>query len=421
MPSSRSSADRRAFVRFLAASPLMAGASASLGVTEQLRAGTDEAIAGEARALAPLGAQDERNMKSVKDLVASLAGTGRHEALNLFDLERVARAKLPRVARMSIGAFNNETNRANREGFTKYQIRLRRMMGVRDVDLSIELFGRKYDSPIFLCPAGGVSDYYQGDVYPGVNSYYAKGDLLVAQAARAKNVVQMFSNSWPVGSNPDGTGAGSQPEEVNAARGEPVWFNIRAGFTDESIAAMIARLERAGCPALVWTIDRRAQGSPLDRVTSMRDAQLTWADIRRVRKMVRMKLLLKGIVSGEDAALAVRSGIDAVIVSNHGGIYDASGRGAIDCLPEVVAGVAGKIPVLVDSGFRGGADIFKALALGATAVGIGRPYCWGLAAFAQEGVETVLEVLKRELHIVMSQAGASSIAGIRRASLIPRT
>jgi FMN-dependent dehydrogenase len=113
--------------------------------------------------------------------------------------------------------------------------------------------------------------------------------------------------------------------------------------------------------------------------------------------------VLKGIVSGEDAALAVQHGVDGIVVSNHGGHEDASAPGTIECLPEVLAGAAGKIPVLIDGGFRGGADVFKALALGATAVGIGRPHIWGLSAFGQEGVETVITLLRRELQVVMAQ------------------
>lgn len=147
---------------------------------------------------------------------------------------------------------------------------------------------------------------------------------------------------------------------------------------------------------------------------------LTWNDVKRVRGMTRMKIVLKGIVAREDAELAVQNGADGVIVSNHGAHEDASGRGTLDCLPEIVAGVGGKIPVFIDSGFRSGADVFKALALGATAVGIGRAYAWALASFGQEGVETVLELLRRELQVVMAQTGASSIARISRASLIPR-
>ena len=146
--------------------------------------------------------------------------------------------------------------------------------------------------------------------------------------------------------------------------------------------------------------------------------KLSWDDVKRVRDMTKLKMVLKGIVTREDAALAVQHGIDGVIVSNHGGHEDASGRGTIDCLPEVLQGAAGKIPVMIDSGFRGGADIFKALALGATAVGIGRPHIWGLASFGQEGVETVIQILRRELQVIMAQTGVASIAKIRRDSLV---
>jgi 4-hydroxymandelate oxidase len=148
--------------------------------------------------------------------------------------------------------------------------------------------------------------------------------------------------------------------------------------------------------------------------------KLNWDDVRRVRDMTRMKLVLKGIVTREDAELSVQNGVDAVLVSNHGGHEDASGRGTIECLPEVMAGAAGKIPVFIDSGFRSGADVFKALALGATAVGIGRPHIWGLSAFGQEGVETVVELLRRELQVIMGETGAASIANIRRDALVSR-
>ena len=148
--------------------------------------------------------------------------------------------------------------------------------------------------------------------------------------------------------------------------------------------------------------------------------KLKWDDVKRVRNMTKMKIVLKGIVAGEDAQLAVKYGIDGVIVSNHGGHEDASGRGTIECLPEVLQGVGGKIPVLIDSGFRGGADVFKALALGASAVGIGRPHIWGLASFGQEGVETVVAIMRRELQAIMAQTGAASVAQIKRDSLVVR-
>ncbi len=110
-----------------------------------------------------------------------------------------------------------------------------------------------------------------------------------------------------------------------------------------------------------------------------------------------MKLLLKGIVTAEDASLAVEHGVDGIIVSNHGGRAEDSGRSTIESLSEVVDAIDGRVPVIVDSGFRRGTDIFKALALGADAIAIGRPYLWGLGSFGQEGVETVLDLLKREL------------------------
>ena len=128
-----------------------------------------------------------------------------------------------------------------------------------------------------------------------------------------------------------------------------------------------------------------------------------------------MKVIVKGTVTREDAELC---GADGIVVSNHGGRAESSGRSTIECLPEIVAGVGGRLPIIIDSGFRRGTDIFKALAIGATAVGIGRPYLWGLAAFGQAGVEAVLDILKRELQMVMRQAGTTAIPRITRAHVI---
>jgi isopentenyl diphosphate isomerase/L-lactate dehydrogenase-like FMN-dependent dehydrogenase len=144
---------------------------------------------------------------------------------------------------------------------------------------------------------------------------------------------------------------------------------------------------------------------------------MTWDYIARLRGATKMKILLKGIQTREDAARCLEHGIDGIVVSNHGGRADETLRGTIDCLPEVVAAVRGRIPVFVDSGFRRGTDIFKALAMGATAVGIGRPYIWALGAFGQPGVERVLDILNRELRIVMQQMGTPKIADISRSSL----
>src|SRR5712691_386116 len=422
--------DRRAFLSFLAASPILACAGLTSHWVEDVMA---EPLS--PQGTAALGAQNDAVIKSVK------------EALNVFDFDAAARTKLSTAHYTFItdGSFNNETLRANREGFTKYELRMRRLTGITKVDQSVRLFAVNWESPIFLCPVGRM------------NAYYPQGAVVVARAAKATRTLQMLAGSAAILTNPKAF------EDVIAARGEPVWV---AGLGETLDRPLIQRLEAMGCPTLVWTVDdggantigaksvQRAGVVDLDREADSRcsgchnnlpkvtrvlasdptevigsvgslkgenSLKLSWDDVRRVRDMTHMKLVLKGIVTREDAALAVQHGVDAVYVSNHGGHEDASGRGTIECLPEVLAGAAGKIPVIIDSGFRWGADVFKALALGATAVGIGRPHIWGLSSFGQEGVETVIELLRRELQVVMAQTGAASIAKIRRDSLVSRS
>jgi 4-hydroxymandelate oxidase len=425
MAASSSLSDRRAFLSFLAASPILAYAGFGSRSVEELLA---EPLPAQEMSLAP---RDAVIIKSVK------------EALTVMDFDAAARSKLSVAHYMFItdGSFYNETVRANREGFTKYQIRTRRLTGLGKVDQSVRIFGVNWESPIFLCPVGRM------------NAYYPQGAVVVARAAKAQHTLYILSAAEGV----------HGLEEVNTGRGEPVWVAVSGGRPEQSV---VKGIEAAGCPALVWTVDtpeggntigakslQRAGVADLEREADSRCSgchgslppaprtlasdpmdvigavgalrengpRPTWDDVKGVRDMTRMKLVLKGIVTREDAALAVQNGVDAVIVSNHGGHEDASGRGTIDCLPEVVAGVAGRIPVLIDSGFRSGADVFKALALGATAVGIGRPHIWGVSSFGQEGVETVIELLRRELQLVMAQTGAASIAQIRRDSLVSHT
>jgi isopentenyl diphosphate isomerase/L-lactate dehydrogenase-like FMN-dependent dehydrogenase len=162
------------------------------------------------------------------------------------------------------------------------------------------------------------------------------------------------------------------------------------------------------------------KGIDLARATRISPHDWTWDSISRLRELTRSKILLKGIVAREDAEQARARGVDGIIVSNHGGRSEDSNRGSIECLREVVEGAGPGIPVLVDSGFRRGTDIFKALALGATAVCIGRPYVWGLAAFGQAGVEQVLNILRRELELVMRQAGTQSLAQIGPGYVVDR-
>jgi isopentenyl diphosphate isomerase/L-lactate dehydrogenase-like FMN-dependent dehydrogenase len=145
----------------------------------------------------------------------------------------------------------------------------------------------------------------------------------------------------------------------------------------------------------------------------------TWEYVDRLKQSTSMKVLLKGIVTEEDAALAVEHGVDGLFVSNHGGRAENSRRATIVSLPEVVKGTGGRIPVICDGGFRRGTDVFKAIALGATAAGIGRPYIWGLGAFGQEGVEAVLAILRKEFELTMKQSGTTTLKQISARHIAP--
>lgn len=145
-----------------------------------------------------------------------------------------------------------------------------------------------------------------------------------------------------------------------------------------------------------------------------RNPALDWSYVDRIRDFWKGKFIIKGIETHEDAKLCLEHGLDGILVSNHGGRSTETGRGSLEALPEVVAAVNGKIPVLVDGGVRRGTDVFKALALGAKGVGIGRPMLWGLGSFGQAGVDRVLEILQAELKLVMGNCGTQTIADISR-------
>jgi 4-hydroxymandelate oxidase len=397
---------RRRFLKLLAASPLIPYLD-----------------------LPSLFAAQSGGTAAASDLITSVS-----EALNVLEFEAIARAKLPawHFAWMSTGGDDGGTIRANREGFDHYQLRARRLVDVSKTDMSVQIFGKTWETPIFLCPVSGH------------RIYNPNGELATARAARSKRHLQVLSTMTTTG-----------VEEVNTARGEPVWFQLYHRDDWGHTRQIIKRVESAGCPALVFTVDllggrnmeqfnrvfqqNRQQcgachqnGQPL---TDLRNRPMltaltppatpqpeigtpTWDYVKRLRDATSMKLLVKGIVTREDAELAMQNGVDGVYVSNHGGRAENSLRPTIQCVSDVVAGVAGRGPVLVDGGFRRGTDVFKALALGATAVGVGRPYIWGLTAFGQEGVEAVLDILRRELQLIMRQSGVTSIRGIGRSHIV---
>ena len=402
------SAYRRRFLKFLATSPLLA-----FGVPGW-RNGT-------------AAASDAESGIPKRALIASP-----NEALNVFDFESVARQKLPpaHFGYMATGVDDDATLRANREGFSRFQIRPRRLVDVSRVDTSTQLFGVTWRTPIILAPVGSQK------------AFHPEGEIAVARAAGARNHLQILS-----------TAATASVEDVAAACGGPIWYQLYPTDSWRVTQALMRRAETAGCPVVVLTVDlpagrntetqtrftkedtrqcstchlpgwpgflrRKPMFDGLDVTSvSLLSPALTWEFVRRVKDSTKMKLVLKGIETREDAELCVSHGVDGIIVSNHGGRAEESGRATIECLPEVVEAVHGKIPVLVDGGFRRGSDIFKALALGAKAICIGRPYTWGLAAFGQGGVDKVLDLLTREFELMMKHAGATSLAKLNRSFIV---
>ncbi len=396
---------RRRFLRYLAASPLLASSLPALG---------QQRIASEV-------------------LKAS-------DALNVFELETIAKRNIPvaHFGYLSGGVLDDRTVASNRQAFDAWGLRARRLIDVTKVDLSIKLFGRELASPVMLSPVSSQ------------RAFHADGEAASARAAGKRKAGQILSALTTV-----------SLEDVMAAHASAggsgeVWQQIYTTNRPDAGLAIAKRADAAGAGAVVLTVDlaggmrretqamgaradtrecsschRQGPGYDFSRkkmfdgidqngLLSPTTSALTWDYVARMREVTKKKLLIKGIMTAEDAAIAVKRGVDGIIVSNHGGRAEESLVGTLDVLPEIVTAVNKKIPVLIDGGFRRGTDVFKALALGATAVCIGRPYCWGLGAFGEEGVATALRLIDEELASAMRQAGVTSIAGITAKSLSKR-
>ena len=332
-------------------------------------------------------------------------------------------------AYMMSGVDDDGTQRANREVFEHIQLRPRRLHDASKVDMRVELFGTTYASPIFTCPTSAQK------------AFSADGELDVARAAKAHGTLQWLT-----------TVTGTPVEDVNKALGRPVWQQLYAPNSWAVCQKMMERIAAANWlhHVLALTVDNttgrnsetylrnrpkdlkqclacHAAGEPGTNVHERRmydgidmtgvtltNPAMDWDFSDRIRKFWKGKYLIKGIDTGEDAKLALEHGFDGILVSNHGGRATETLRSTTQALPEVVAAVGGRVPVFVDGGYRRGTDVFKALALGATAVGIGRPMLWGLGAFAQAGVERVLEILQGELRLAMGNCGTQKVAEITR-------
>jgi isopentenyl diphosphate isomerase/L-lactate dehydrogenase-like FMN-dependent dehydrogenase len=328
------------------------------------------------------------------------------------DYEPLARELLPPGAFEFVagGAGDERTLAWNRRAFDRWVLRPRFLRGIAAADPSTQLFGCPLALPVLIAPLA-----YQRTMHPD-------GERATARAAARAGTIMCVS-----------TTAVDILEDIAAASASPKWWQLYV-FADRGFTAeMLGRVSSAGYAALVWTIDLNAYGlrhretrigyePPISLTTEdlAYDASISWDDLGWIREQAPgLPLLLKGILTAEDAELAVGAGADGIVVSNHGGRQLDTSPASLDALPEVIETVGGRIPVLVDGGVRRGTDIVKALALGASAVMVGRPAAWGLAAGGEDGVVDVLQILREELENAMTLCGCRIVADITRQHVAP--
>ena len=358
-----------------------------------------------------------------------VAGRVPGQAISVEQLEEKARRRLAPGAYGYVagGAGAEDARRANREAFRRWRIVPRPPRHPAARDLAVEVLGTRMAAPVLLAPVGVLS------------ILHPDGGVAAGRAAASVGVPLVAS-----------TTSSRTLEAIAAAMGAaPRWFQLYWPGDRALTKSLLARARRAGYGAIVVTLDtwqpgwrprdlqqshlpfRRGEGlanyfaDPVFRAALARppeqdpraavehflrvcsDATVTWDDLSFLRQNTTLPILLKGILRPDDAAEAVGLGMDGIIVSNHGGRQVDGAIGALDALPGVVAAVDGRLPVLFDSGIRHGADAFKALALGARAVLLGRPYLWGLAVDGEEGVRRVLRGLLAELDLTLALAGCT--------------
>jgi 4-hydroxymandelate oxidase len=331
------------------------------------------------------------------------------------------------------GAEDERTLAANERAFDAVTIRPRAMTDVTHCDTSTTLLGSPLAAPVGVAPTA-----YQRLVHPDGEVAMARG----AGEAGALFVVSMF--------------ASRALEEIAAAASGPLWLQLYWLHRRDAMAGLVERAERAGYAAVVLTVDvprlgrrRRdmrngfavpdsaravnldatlmaaahradaGESAVANHAALTHDASLTWADLVWLRGVTALPIVIKGILTGADAALAVAHGAGAVVVSNHGGRQLDGAAASLVALPEVAAAVAGRVPVLLDGGVRRGSDVFAALALGADAVLLGRPPLWGLAVDGAGGVAAVLRTVAEELAHTMALAGRPTLADVDHSAVVP--
>lgn len=328
--------------------------------------------------------------------------------VTLDDYESAARECIPAPAWEYIhsGAADEHTLKWNREAFSRILLSPRVLSEVRPIDTRVRLLGHELSHPILLAPVAAHS------------IAHAEGEIATARGARAARAGMVLSSY-----------TSTRVEEVAAVGALPLWFQLyiqERGVTRELVDRVVA----AGCTALCVTVDTPTLGArdrmarsgfeypelPYRTVQPGENA-CTWDDITWIRGSSKVPVLLKGILHPDDAELGIQAGAAGIIVSNHGARNLDTTPPTIDVLPRVVERVAGRVPVLMDGGIRRGTDVLKALALGANAVLIGRPYIYGLAVGAAEGVAAVVNILKRELEQAMELTGRTTISAVDRSVL----
>jgi len=332
--------------------------------------------------------------------------------LSLFDFEAEAQTRVSHGAwaRISGAAADELTLRWNHEAYEHIRLKPRALVDVSKLDTRVTLFGQEFAFPILLAPTGG-----QRLIHP-------EGELAAVRGAAAAGATYVISSS-----------ASLRVEDIAKAATGPVWFQLYVqkdrGFTRNLVQAA----EDSGCRALCVTVDSPTFGArnredrakselPERELPNLQgkdylDPALTWKDIDWLRSFARRPVLLKGVLNPDDAATAVKAGVAGIIVSNHGARNLDTVPATIDALPLIVDKVAGRVPVLVDGGIRRGTDVVKALALGAQAVQIGRPYLWGLGVAGSSGVTRVVQILRKEFEMAMALLGRPTLASIDRTVL----
>ncbi len=332
------------------------------------------------------------------------------DAVSLEDFVPLARENVTPQAFAYIhgGAADEHTVRWNREALDRIRLRPRVLVDVSQVDTRATLFGQPLSLPVLLAPTA-----FHGLLHP-------KGEVETAHGATDAKGTMVIS-----------TFASARLEDIVREASPPPWFQLYVqtdrGFSRE----LIQRAEQAGCPVLCVTVDTPVSGArnrqarakvqfPWDTPNfkgGRVNKRLTWKDLDWLRASTGLPLILKGILDPNDADRAVQAGVDGLIVSNHGGRNLDTVPASIDALPIISDKVAGRVPLLMDSGVRRGTDVVKALALGASAVLIGRPTLYGLGAGAADGVRRVVNILRNELEMAMALTGRTSIAQIDRSVL----